>query len=81
MPANFVNKEDGYGLGKEALRALHDQGVTLVITVDCGITGVEEARWAREIGLDLVLSIWRISLGIPLSPGLCAGQFRKQSIL
>ena len=36
--------EDGYGLGKEALRALMDQGVTLVITVDCGITGVEEAR-------------------------------------
>ena len=48
--------EDGYGLGKEALRALHDQGVTLVITVDCGITGVEEARWAREIGLDLVIT-------------------------
>ena len=48
--------EDGYGLGKEALRTLHDQGVTLVITVDCGITGVEEARWAREIGLDLVIT-------------------------
>ena len=48
--------EDGYGLGKEALRALNDQGVTLVITVDCGITGVEEARWAREIGLDLVIT-------------------------
>ena len=48
--------EDGYGLGKEALRALMDQGVTLVITVDCGITGVEEARWARENGLDLVIT-------------------------
>lgn len=48
--------EDGYGLGKEALRTLRDQGVTLVITVDCGITGVEEARWAKEIGLDLVIT-------------------------
>ena len=48
--------EDGYGLGKDALRALHDKGVTLVITVDCGITGVEEARYAREIGLDLVIT-------------------------
>ncbi len=48
--------EDGYGLGREALRTLLDQGVTLVITVDCGITGVEEARWARENGLDLVIT-------------------------
>jgi len=48
--------EDGYGLGREALRSLLDQGVTLVITVDCGITGVEEARWARENGLDLVIT-------------------------
>ncbi|MDE7262780.1 MAG: single-stranded-DNA-specific exonuclease RecJ [Oscillospiraceae bacterium] len=48
--------EDGYGLGKDALRSLRDKGVTLVITVDCGITGVEEARYAREIGLDLVIT-------------------------
>lgn len=48
--------EDGYGLGCDALRTLRDQGITLVITVDCGITGVEEARYAREIGLDLVIT-------------------------
>ncbi|MBD5160482.1 MAG: single-stranded-DNA-specific exonuclease RecJ [Oscillibacter sp.] len=48
--------EDGYGLGKEALRALWEKGVTLVITVDCGITGVEEARFARSLGLDLVIT-------------------------
>ena len=48
--------EDGYGLGKDALGTLRDKGVTLVITVDCGITGVEEARYAREIGLDLVIT-------------------------
>ena len=48
--------EDGYGLGKDALRSLREKGVTLVITVDCGITGVEEARYAREIGLDLVIT-------------------------
>ncbi len=48
--------EDGYGLGREALRSLRDQGVTLVITVDCGITGVEESLYAREIGLDLVIT-------------------------
>ena len=48
--------EDGYGLGREALKSLRDQGVTLVITVDCGVTGVEEARYAREIGMDLVIT-------------------------
>ena len=48
--------EDGYGLGRDALQNLWDQGVTLVVTVDCGITGVEEARFAREIGLDLVIT-------------------------
>jgi len=48
--------EDGYGLGCEALQSLREQGVTLVITVDCGITGVEEARFARSIGLDLVIT-------------------------
>ena len=48
--------EDGYGLGKDALGTLRAKGVTLVITVDCGITGVEEARYAREIGLDLVIT-------------------------
>jgi len=48
--------EDGYGLGKEALRNLREQGANLVITVDCGITGVEEAEYAREIGLDLVIT-------------------------
>ena len=48
--------EEGYGLGRDALLGLREQGVTLVITVDCGITGVEEARYAREIGLDLVIT-------------------------
>ena len=48
--------EDGYGLGCDALSSLRKQGVSLVITVDCGITGVEEALFAREIGMDLVIT-------------------------
>lgn len=48
--------EDGYGLNQEALQALKSQGVSLVVTVDCGITGVEEARFAQSIGLDLVIT-------------------------
>ena len=48
--------EEGYGLNKEALKFLHDQGVQLVITVDCGIRSTEEADYARELGLKLIIS-------------------------
>ena len=47
---------EGYGLNTAALRKLKDAGDDLVITVDCGITGMEEAAFAKEIGLDLVIT-------------------------
>ena len=48
--------EEGYGLNCMALDSLKARGVTLVITVDCGITAVEEAAHAREIGIDMVIT-------------------------
>ncbi len=48
--------EDGYGLGREAIAALHRQGVRLLVTVDCGITGVEEVAYANELGMDVVIT-------------------------
>ena len=48
--------DEGYGLNKSALKALRDRGVSLVITVDCGITAVEEAEYARELGIDMVIT-------------------------
>ena len=48
--------EEGYGLNAIALRALAEQGVTLIITVDCGITAIEEARLCKELGMDLVIT-------------------------
>jgi len=48
--------EEGYGVNASALDALKAKGVTLVITVDCGITAGEEAVYAREIGLDLIVT-------------------------
>ncbi|BDF72840.1 single-stranded-DNA-specific exonuclease RecJ [Oscillospiraceae bacterium] len=48
--------EEGYGLGAGALDTLHAQGVTLVITVDCGITAVEESAYAASLGVDLVIT-------------------------
>ena len=48
--------EEGYGLNCGALDALKAKGVSLVITVDCGITAVEEAAHAAEIGVDMVIT-------------------------
>jgi single-stranded-DNA-specific exonuclease len=48
--------EDGYGLSREALRALRDQGASLVVTVDCGVTGNDEVDYANSIGLDVVIT-------------------------
>ena len=48
--------EEGYGLSCAAVDALRAQAVTLIITVDCGITAVEEARHAAELGVDLVIT-------------------------
>ena len=47
---------DGYGLQPAALDRLHADGARLVISVDCGIRGVEAARHARELGLDLIIT-------------------------
>ncbi len=48
--------EDGYGLSCDAIQFLRDQGATLMITVDCGITGVEEVAFASSIGMDTVVT-------------------------
>lgn len=48
--------DEGYGLNNEALTSLKDDGVKLVITVDCGIRSPAEAHHARTLGLDLVIS-------------------------
>ena len=48
--------EDGYGLSCEAIEGLRKGGATLLVTVDCGITGVDEVAFARSIGMDVVVT-------------------------
>ena len=48
--------EEGYGLNPSAIAALHEQGVKLIVTVDCGITAHREAKLCRELGIDLVIT-------------------------
>lgn len=48
--------DEGYGLNNDALKELKEQGVRLVITVDCGVRSPVEAAFAHSIGLDLIIS-------------------------
>jgi single-stranded-DNA-specific exonuclease len=48
--------EEGYGLNKEALTYLHETGVNLVVTVDCGVRSLPEAEHARNLGLEMIIS-------------------------
>src|SRR6185295_8069221 len=53
LPSRF---EEGYGLAAETIEQLAEQGVDLVVTVDCGITAVDEVARARELGLDVIVT-------------------------
>ncbi|MCI0703670.1 MAG: single-stranded-DNA-specific exonuclease RecJ, partial [Planctomycetia bacterium] len=48
--------EEGYGLNTERLQDLARGGVSLVVSVDCGIASLAEAEAAREIGLELIIT-------------------------
>lgn len=47
--------EHGYGLSRAGLDQARGRGATLVVALDCGVTAVEEAAYARSIGLELVI--------------------------
>jgi single-stranded-DNA-specific exonuclease len=47
---------DGYGLNPDTVRRLAVRGTRLLITVDCGITAVEEVALARSLGMEVVVS-------------------------
>lgn len=48
--------QEGYGLNNISLDSLLRQGAGLVITVDCGISDLAEVDYAREIGLDVIVT-------------------------
>lgn len=48
--------EEGYGINTDAIDKIHSQGVTLLITVDCGITAVKEIAYAKELGIETIIT-------------------------
>ena len=47
---------EGYGMNKTALKELYDQGAKVIITVDNGICAIAEAEYAKELGLELIIT-------------------------
>ena len=48
--------EEGYGLNQGAVERLREQGAAVIVTVDCGITAVQETEYAKGLGLDVIIT-------------------------
>lgn len=48
--------EEGYGLNKKAVEYIADQKYNLMITVDCGISAVEEVEYANQLGIETIVT-------------------------
>ena len=47
--------DEGYGMSRQGIEKLHSRQVTLIITVDCGVSNAEEVAFARTLGMDVVI--------------------------
>ncbi|TWJ32744.1 single-stranded-DNA-specific exonuclease RecJ [Geobacter argillaceus] len=77
--------DEGYGLSRDGLVMVAKSGARVVVSVDCGITAVDEARWCAENGLDLIITDHHmpgpeipsaVAVVNPLQPG-CGAPFRQ----
>lgn len=48
--------EEGYGLNENAIKSIAEQKYTLMITVDCGISGIEEVELANQLGIETIIT-------------------------
>ena len=48
--------DEGYGLNKEAIKRIAEQNHILMITVDCGISGIEEIEYANSLGIETIVT-------------------------
>ena len=73
--------DEGHGLSNRAIDALAAQGVTLIVTVDCGITAFEEVDYAKSTGVDVIITDHHLPHdGVPdavasLNPKLPGGNY------
>ena len=48
--------EEGYGINAEAIKKLHEKGIDLIISVDCGITSIKEVDLVNELEMDIIIT-------------------------
>lgn len=48
--------DEGYGLNKQAIEKIYDDGYRLIITVDCGISGIDEVDYANSLGMEVLIT-------------------------
>lgn len=48
--------EEGYGINKDAISFLKSEGARLIVSVDCGITAFEEVEYAKNLGIDFIIT-------------------------
>ena len=48
--------QEGYGLNKEAIKTIAEAGHKLMITVDCGISGIEEVEYSNSLGIETIIT-------------------------
>jgi single-stranded-DNA-specific exonuclease len=47
---------EGYGISEDALKCIKSKDVSLIVTVDCGVTAIEQAALAKAMGIELVIT-------------------------
>lgn len=53
IPSRF---DEGYGLNKDAVRRLKEDGIDLIVTVDCGSVSYEEVEYAKDLGMQVIVT-------------------------
>ncbi len=53
VPSRF---DEGYGLNKDAIQKLYEDGVNLIITVDCGIVSYDEVDYVHQLGMEIIVT-------------------------
>jgi single-stranded-DNA-specific exonuclease len=73
--------DEGHGLSNQAIDTLADEGVTVIVTVDCGITAFDEVDYAKTRGVDVIITDHHLPHdGVPnavisLNPKLPGGDY------
>lgn len=53
IPSRF---SEGYGLNKKAIKAIAEKGISIIVTVDCGSSSIEDVEYAKQLGLGIVVT-------------------------